>query len=106
MSKKDQNTHFICVVCNQNVLPLQNGSYRNHCPFCLMSLHVDNKPGDRASGCGGIMMPWRVTYNGSKGWQIRHKCERCGRQKANKIADGAVQPDNWDMVIELSENVL
>ena len=104
MSKKDQNAHFICIVCNQNVLPLQNGSYRNHCPFCLRSVHVDNKPGDRASNCGGIMIPWRITYNGSKGWQIIHKCERCGHRKANKVAEGPVQPDNWDRIIELSKN--
>ncbi|MBA3237248.1 MAG: RNHCP domain-containing protein [Parachlamydiaceae bacterium] len=23
-------------------MPLRNGSYRNHCPFCLSSLHVDD----------------------------------------------------------------
>ncbi|WP_265181671.1 RNHCP domain-containing protein [Geomicrobium sp. JCM 19055] len=39
------------------VEPLENGSYRNHCPSCLYSKHVDVIPGDRASTCHSLMEP-------------------------------------------------
>lgn len=48
MHKRKLNTAFICQNCKREVLPIPNGSYRNHCPFCLFSLHVDGEiPGDR-----------------------------------------------------------
>ena len=34
--------------------------HRNHCPNCLISLHLDNEPGDRAADCGGQMEPVAV----------------------------------------------
>lgn len=102
MSKKEQNTSFICVNCQQTVQPLQNGSYRNHCPFCLTSLHVDNKPGDRNSPCQGVMLPQKLIRHGKKGWQVVHKCKKCGEEKVNKIAEGYPQPDNWTILIQLS----
>ena len=63
MSRELENTGFICQNCGKEVLPLTDGSYRNHCPFCLYSLHVDIIPGDRASDCGGIMKPIKIIYN-------------------------------------------
>ncbi len=45
---------FVCKVCGRTVPPEGAGSeYRNHCPYCLSSLHLDTVPGDRAAGCGG-----------------------------------------------------
>ena len=41
MSRKSENTGFICAYCGADAKPLTNGSYRNHCPLCLHSLHVD-----------------------------------------------------------------
>lgn len=102
MGKKEENAQFICASCKRHVLPLQNGSYRNHCPFCLTSLHVDNIPGDRKNGCHGLMKPLRLVYRPNKGWQVVHKCKKCGHEKANKIAEGCLQPDNWDIIIGLS----
>ncbi len=46
-----------CNNCDEQVFRLNNGSYRNHCPFCLFSLHVDNIPGDRNNTCKGLMEP-------------------------------------------------
>ena len=45
---------FLCANCGKEVLPLKKTS-RNHCPFCLCSLHLDINPGDRANECKGIM---------------------------------------------------
>lgn len=100
MSRKEENTPFICIGCKKSVLPLQNGSYRNHCPFCLISIHIDNKPGDRKSLCKGLMEPYKLIKS-NKGWQIIHRCKKCAHEKANKVAEGLIQPDNWDKIIEL-----
>lgn len=102
MSRKEENGSFICVVCEKYVLPLQNGSYRNHCPFCLSSVHVDNKPGDRKNACAGVMIPCKLIYNSKKGWQVIHKCSLCATLKVNKIAETGIQPDSWDAIIRLS----
>jgi hypothetical protein len=39
---------FVCVHCGKEVKPLGYTS-RDHCPFCLWSVHVDVNPGDRAN---------------------------------------------------------
>ena len=45
------NDTFTCKVCGRVCTPQNAGSdHRNHCPNCLSSLHVDEEPGDRASG--------------------------------------------------------
>lgn len=96
MSRKKENTSFKCLNCGKIVEPLTNGSYRNHCPFCLYSLHVDNKPGDRLSECKSLMKPVGLIYKSKKGWQIVHKCVKCGHEQVNKIADDTIQPDSYE----------
>jgi DNA-directed RNA polymerase subunit RPC12/RpoP len=104
MGKKEENTDFECMVCQKQVMKLQNGSYRNHCPFCLSSLHVDEKvPGDRKSACLGIMIGDQLKFSGKKGWQIVHKCKKCGTEKVNKIAEGDNQSDDWAEVVKLTQ---
>jgi len=99
-SKNDSG--FICANCKREVLPLGNSS-RNHCPFCLCSLHVDINPGDRADGCGGLMVPVSALPDAKKGYIIVHKCTKCGEIRRNKAAYNApVQPDNLDLIIKLT----
>ena len=83
---------FICEHCGATVEPLDRGSYRNHCPRCLYSKHVDKEgPGDRASLCGGLMEPVGVEHQAKKGWMIVHQCIACGKKITNKRApDDAV----------------
>lgn len=82
---------------------MANGSIRNHCPFCLYSIHIDINPGDRACECLGRLEPVAVDYNAKKGWVIIHKCIKCGEIKRNKAAlDDTIQADNYDLIIELS----
>ena len=57
MGRREENAGFRCAHCHAHVQPLTNGSYRNHCPFCLWSRHVDRVPGDRKQHCGGMMEP-------------------------------------------------
>ena len=68
---------FICAHCGKEVKPLGYSS-RNHCPFCLWSLHVDKNPGDRAEECRGELRPVKVLPDAKKGYIIVHKCEKCG----------------------------
>lgn len=78
---------FRCKVCGREVIPENAGSnHRNHCPNCLTSLHVDNRPGDRASDCGGHMEPIAVSVRKNGEWAIIHRCKVCGKLSANRIA--------------------
>ncbi len=93
---------FVCAHCGKEVQPLGYTS-RNHCPFCLWSLHVDVNPGDRASECGGELEPVSVLPDAKRGYIIVHRCRRCGALRRNKAAHEAkVQPDNMRLLIELT----
>lgn len=99
-SKNDEG--FTCLACGKNVLPLGYTS-RNHCPFCLSSLHIDVNPGDRANGCGGILRPIRAIPDPRKGYIIVHRCQRCGAVVRNKAAHEAkIQPDDTELLIRLT----
>jgi len=93
MNRRQQNEGFVCENCGARVEPLTNGSYRNHCPFCLYSKHVDEQPGDRRSRCHGLMRPVGLVYKRMKGYQLVHQCLKCGVVKVNKVAVDTVQPD-------------
>ena len=93
---------FICKNCGKEVLPLGYTS-RNHCPFCLCSLHVDILPGDRQNPCGGILRPYHAAPDARRGYVIFHRCEKCGTEVKNNAAHEAkVQPDNMDLIIQLT----
>ena len=82
MKKFNKNEEgFICANCKRQVLPLGYTS-RNHCPYCLYSLHVDNNPGDRSNACHGLMKPIGILIN-KKGTVIVHKCQKCNEVKKN-----------------------
>lgn len=95
--KKDES--FVCKNCGKKVLPLGYTS-RDHCPFCLSSLHVDNLPGDRLNTCHGILKPIAVDYNGKKGYSIVFKCEKCGAIKKNVCA----KDDDFEKILEIMKN--
>lgn len=78
---------FTCQVCGKWVSPEDAGSaHRNHCPHCLSSVHVDKRPGDRASLCRGIMEPISVWVKGNGEWALIHRCSSCGTMHSNRIA--------------------
>ena len=99
-SKNDDS--FICAHCGKKVEPLGYSS-RNHCPFCLSSLHVDINPGDRANPCGGILKPIRVEPDPRRGYVIIHRCQRCGGSSRCRAAHEAkIQPDDTELLIRLT----
>src|SRR5699024_4278986 len=90
-----ENVAFRCVCCATAVLPRTGGRFRNHCPRCLCSVHLDVQPGDRAAKCGAVMRPVAVEHRRSKGWVVVHECTRCGTRRRNRLAlDEPVQPDD------------
>lgn len=99
---KKNDSGFTCVNCGKEVLPLGYTS-RNHCPFCLFSLHVDVNPGDRASDCGGLLEPISALPDAKKGYIIVSRCRKCGAVRRNKSAHEApVQPDDIRKIIKLT----
>ena len=55
------------------------------------------------SECGGLMKPVELKYKSGKGFQIIHKCLRCGHESTNKVAEDTVQPDDIEVLAGLSE---
>ena len=88
--------NFECAHCGAMVF---GNGYTNHCPHCLWSKHVDNNPGDRASDCGGMMIPISVETAGN-GFIITHKCEKCGKT----IRQRSSENDDIDTIIEISSD--
>lgn len=98
---KNDNS-FICQNCGKEVEPLGYTS-RNHCPFCLWSVHLDVNPGDRASDCGGLLEPVSAVPDPKKGFIIIHRCTKCGEIRRNKAAHEAKnQPDDMKLIIALT----
>lgn len=94
---RKNDSGFICANCGKEVSPLGYTS-RNHCPFCLFSLHLDINPGDRASDCCGLLEPKRVEIDPKKGYVIISKCRRCGEIRRNKAA----KDDDINKIIKLT----
>jgi len=89
MSRKEffrHNESFVCAKCKEEN-PSAQDTERNHCRKCLYSLHVDQEtPGDRKSGCGSLMEPYKIGYKGAKGFMIVHRCLLCNKEIANRAA--------------------
>ena len=93
------NEEFVCQKCHKKVEKL-NGGCRNHCNYCLSSLHLDKEfPGDRQSHCKGLMEAVKLEQNSKKGWVITHKCSKCKKIIKNKSAED----DDLDQLIQLSQ---
>ncbi len=89
---------FTCQNCGKLVIPDGAGTHhRNHCPHCLSSVHVDDKPGDRAANCGGIMEAVGVWVRRDGEWAIIHRCSKCGHLGSNRIAADDSQEELWKL---------
>lgn len=99
-NKEEENLGgFICAHCGGTV-PLEGGGTqnRNHCHRCLWSLHLDHKPGDRASCCDGKMEPVSVWVRKGGEWAVIHRCSECGHLSSNRIASD----DNEMLLLSLA----
>lgn len=99
-AKNDEG--FTCAHCGRYVPPLGYSS-RNHCPYCLWSLHVDIHPGDRANPCGGLLEPVSCEPDAKRGYIIISRCRSCGELRRCRAALGATDtPDDIDLLIQLT----
>lgn len=93
------NEEITCEKCGK-VSPEAKKTCRNHCRYCLYSKHVDkDTPGDRLSACLSLMEPVFIDYDGKKGYQIIHRCLKCGKEMHNLVADD----DNMDEVTKIMQ---
>lgn len=89
---------FVCMNCNKEVERLAYTA-RDHCPYCLYSIHIDNNPGDRACVCKGVLKPIGIK-NYKDTYKIVYRCEKCGQNKNNIMAED----DDKQLIIKLSAN--
>lgn len=78
---------FYCANCTKKVpIRAMGTKNRNHCPFCLYSIHVDVTIGDRKSTCHGLMEPIGKCYKLDGEEMLLHKCIKCGFVRKNRVA--------------------
>lgn len=80
---------YVCENCGKRVSESAPGTKnRNHCPFCLWSLHVatSHTQHDRDSTCHGLMEPIAISTQRDGEWSIVHRCKKCGDIKTNRVA--------------------
>lgn len=95
--KKDSSV-FECQNCKMSVtLDAPGTRNRNHCPFCLFSVHVDEKVGDRKATCKALMEPIGKFMRPNGEEVLVHKCEECGKFSNNRVAGD----DDMEKVAEL-----
>ena len=102
-------SEFICAFCSKKVSNTEviGSKNRNHCPYCLHSLHLDLKvAGDRLSDCKSIMDPVGLTFKNSKSRELMliHVCRKCHKIDINRIA-GDDDPNGILKVFENSLNM-
>jgi hypothetical protein len=91
--------HFRCGHCHFDVPNDAIGTaYRNHCPTCLWSRHLDDTPGDRAADCGSSMEPIAIHVRGDGEWVLVHRCCGCDELHLNRTAGD----DNVLLLVQLA----
>ena len=111
LNKKEKEVEeFVCRNCSKLVKldrRFSGTEYRNHCPFCLWSVHLGQDwPDHKGSVCSGKMEPIGLTFKHegkNKYGQIKqgelmvvHQCRNCRQVTINRIA----ADDNPDKLME------
>lgn len=73
---------FDCEICGTFVT---GDGYRNHCPTCFVSKHVDVFPGDRMAVCAGLMDVTDIALEHGE-LILTHRCRSCGHERRNRVA--------------------
>ena len=98
-SRASEDEAFKCKQCRRFIGALPSGGHhRNHCPFCLYSLHVDDRrTGDRQSICRSRMQPIGSFQRRNGEHVLVHLCLGCGFERFNRIA----ADDDFELVLSL-----
>ncbi len=90
---------FICQNCGRQITKL-GYTARDHCNYCLYSMHVDILPGDRNNPCHGLLKPIDIEkYHET--YKIIYECEKCHQKHKNIMAID----DDMNKIIELSKKL-
>lgn len=100
MFTKNDNS-FICKNCGKTVEKLGYTS-RDHCNFCLYSLHVDITPGDRENQCMGLLKPVNIMSKSGK-YQIEYVCTKCGQVVRNVLAKDDSENEIYRIIEEYAK---
>lgn len=85
--RRRRDKGFPCRRCHRQIGSDAPGTeHRNHCPFCLWSVHLDERPGDRRSACNGGMEPIAVWVRPDEEWALVHRCGTCRVVRVNRVA--------------------
>lgn len=96
--KPNESKDFTCKNCKRRVSGQAIGTkQRNHCPYCLYSLHVDVSVGDRKAICQKKMKPVGLSMKKDGEVMIVSECTGCGKIMPNRIAGD----DNTDEILKL-----
>ena len=98
------DNEFICINCGKKVEKLKYTS-RDHCNHCLYSLHIDITPGDRKNSCKGILIPVNVEISSKKGEVIIYKCNKCGKEIRNIVANDDDRDEIYNVIKKYSRGV-
>ncbi len=94
--KKDES--FVCIKCGKTVDKL-GYTARDHCNYCLTSIHVDIMPGDRKNICCGELEPIRIEKGKRDTIKIVYRCKKCKEIKKNIAAID----DNYEEILKVIE---
>ncbi len=97
--RASEDEAFKCKQCRRFIGAVPSGGHhRNHCPFCLFSLHVDDRrTGDRQSICRSRMQPIGSFQRRNGEHVLVHHCLGCGFERFNRIA----ADDDFELVLSL-----
>ena len=98
-TRASEDESFKCKHCRRFIGSLPSGGHhRNHCPFCLYSLHVDDRrTGDRQSICKSRMQAIGSFQRRNGEYVLVHRCLGCGFERFNRIA----ADDDFELVLAL-----
>jgi len=86
-----------CQVCGSPVN--LDGEKLKHCPGCLSGVHTDeDRPGDGASLCRGVLEPVGVWAREDGRWEIIHRCRSCGTLSSDPVAAA----DNTTLLLSIA----
>ena len=85
--RRDEREGFTCIRCKIHIPAIGFGTrHRNHCPRCLWSRHVDERPGDRQNPCRAPMEPIAISVRSDHDeWVLIHRCTACAELIVNRI---------------------
>ena len=93
--KNDES--FNCKNCGKKVEKLIYTS-RDHCNYCLHSIHIDIEPGDRLNECKGLLVPVNVVETSKKGKVIIYRCSKCGSEIKNIVANDDCEDEIFKVI--------